>query len=137
MTKVLVISDRHSVHRLANALAVEAFDVSHCNGPQAPDGACAHGSTCSLAAEADAVVLDIDLADVHVSALMLWGRYRGMHLPIVLLTSPDAMHPWVVDLATAVLPRTTSARTLADALRRLVAGSSRRIADHARQYAPR
>lgn len=89
---VLVVTEDHEPSEAISAwLREDGLDVVVCPGPQAPSYVCAggRGEPCSLAGNADVVMLDLWLASDTVltgtPALQLLSYYRSLGKPVVAL----------------------------------------------------
>ncbi len=126
MASVLLVTDRHSVE---NALAPVLEDAGHevvaCPGPQ-PGGYMCMGSRCGrcpLAAVADVVVLDADVAGDRVgggtTSHDLVRLYRRMERPVVLLADPVKLAAWRGDSGVELLDPAAGPRAVLEAASRM------------------
>lgn len=111
---------------IAREIEEHAFDVTWCPGPQPPDCVCGgiRHEHCPLPAEADAVVLDGWLeSDALRAGTPSWHLllfYRSLKLPVVVLIGPDGLPGPLRDPNVEALPRTTTPRTVAEAVERAI-----------------
>jgi len=125
--KVLVVeSEAWARDLLVPRLKEAGFEVVTCPGPQGPDFDCAGASKegCPLAEDADAIVLDLELAsDLLVCGVAAWELlhyYRSVDKPVVVLTGfEDAIGPLPGDRI-AVLRRPPDPDELVEAIRVLL-----------------
>lgn len=124
---VLVVESEEWIRDLLVPWLEDAgFDVISCPGPQGPEFVCA-GATkegCSLAEDAELIVLDLelesDLLACGVAGWELLHYYRSLDKPVVVLTGfEDAIRPLPSDRI-AVLPRPPDRDGLVEAIRVLL-----------------
>jgi hypothetical protein len=123
MASVLLVTDRHSVESaLAPVLEDAGHEVVACPGPQPSDYLCmgSRCGTCPLAALADVIVLDADVAGDRVgggtSSRDLVRLYRRMNRPVVLLADPIKLREWHGDPGIIGLPASAGPRTVLSAV---------------------
>ena len=127
MAAVLLVTDRHSVENaLAPVLEDAGYEVVTCPGPQPSDYLCmgSRCGRCPLAAQADVVVLDADIAGDRVgggtTSHELVRLYRRMERPVVLLADPVKLAGWRGDTGVQVLPQASGPRAVLEATARAV-----------------
>ncbi len=122
----LVVSDRASVAGpVGAALEERGYEVLGCPGPRPPGYVCTGGlgHRCALAAVADVIVLDTDLASDAAgmgtpSWHLLWF-YRNLAKAVVVLAGAEDLPGPVGDGGVIVVPRQTDPSAVAAAADRL------------------
>jgi CheY-like chemotaxis protein len=115
MRTVLVVADRQSIRdSMGPALEEAGYEVLACPGPRPPGYVCVggRGGRCPLAAAAEAVVVDCDLAsDGAMMGTPYWELieyYRRLDLPVVALAGWIPLPDDEFGEGTVILPRTSS-----------------------------
>lgn len=132
-TSVLVVEqDCDRAERLWSTLDRAGHEVLACPGPCAPDFVClgGRGKRCALAARADVVVLDLELAsDIVMMGTPGWELllyYVGLGKKVVALVGEgDAVRP-LPDDQVALVRRQAPGTALLAAVRRLAADAAER-----------
>lgn len=126
-TVLVVEQDGDRAERLWSSLERAGHEVLACPGPCAPDFVClgGRGKPCPLAARADVVVLDLELAsDIVMMGTPGWELllyYVGLGKKVVAMTGDgDALRPRPDDQV-AVVRRNAEGTALLAAVRRLAA----------------